>query len=484
MADLGAVQTDTGGPPRTSGPTPDAASSPSSSAAAASGPAAPRSPTEALANSPTTADAISASRSYTDSIAAQPTAADSIAAQASAIGAITGAQAIATAQLSEAINSSDLRIGSTGYAVEQMQDMLNEKGQNAGPSDGAFGNNTLTAVQNFQRGRIDEIDQSLASGSPSINQALLTQQRTALESELNQNVASQQTIDQLSTLGVGDNGANVRRLQVDLNRMEHDAGTADGAFSDGTLIAVTSFQNERITELNTALQTILPISEIISVVQTRQILINERDANVAGPETLKQLDQKLDSSFIIQNKPVNADLKVAGGLVTDDPRIEQQHIPALESGAFANHITSVEKIVLHRTVTSTTEQTFASFNSGNNYGTHFVVGKDGTIYQTANLDQRTIHVAGHNSSSVGIEVVGMPLDAQGNTTLGPPNGNPVTSWEALTPEQADSVAYLTNSLNNYYGLPTDSIAVHENLAAKTAGEGATVYDAVQSDLIN
>ena len=130
---------------------------------------------------------------------------------------------------------------------------------------------------------------------------------------------------------------------------------------------------------------------------------------------------------------------------------------------------------MHRTVNSSAQSTFNSFNRGSKpYGTYFVVDKDGKIYQTANLNA--------NSYSVGIEVVGMPLDKNGKPTVGSPNGNNVHSWQKLTVKQTQGVACLTKYLLIHYGLTQSDIAVHEDVAAKTEGEGRTVYNAIKEYL--
>ena len=161
-------------------------------------------------------------------------------------------------------------------------------------------------------------------------------------------------------------------------------------------------------------------------------------------------------------------------------RIKKHHTPKLERRDYTQQI---KKIILHRTVNSSAQSTFNSFNRGlKPYGTHFVVDKDGEIYQTANLNKLTIHAGNANPYSVGIEVVGMPLDKNGKSTLGPPNGNKVHSWQKLTVEQTQSVACLTRYLLIHYGLTQSDIAVHEDVAAKTEGEGRTVLNAIKEYL--
>ncbi|MGP5193852.1 LysM peptidoglycan-binding domain-containing protein [Psychrobacter celer] len=172
----------------------------------------------------------------------------------------------------------------------------------------------------------------------------------------------------------------------------------------------------------------------------------------------------------------NNKLPMQAGFLTHS-RIIKHHTPKLER---RNYTQEIRKIILHRTVNSSAQSTFNSFSRGSKpYGTHFVVDKDGKIYQTANLNKLTIHAGNANPYSVGIEVVGMPLDKNGKPTVGPPNGNKVHSWQKLTMKQTQSVACLTKYLLIHYGLTQSNIAVHEDVAAKTEGEGRTVYNAIK-----
>ncbi len=51
-------------------------------------------------------------------------------------------------------------------------------------------------------------------------------------------------------------------------------------------------------------------------------------------------------------------------------------------------------------------------------------------------------------------------------------------WESVTNEQSQSVACLVSFLLEHYSLSMNDIKVHEELCAKTKGEGKTVYDAI------
>lgn len=171
-------------------------------------------------------------------------------------------------------------------------------------------------------------------------------------------------------------------------------------------------------------------------------------------------------------------------------RVIKNHVSVIEHDNFSDAKTSVQKIILHRTAGGTTEACIRAFKSGrknksggiDHYGTHFIVGKDGIITQTANLNKKTWHCKGWNSKSVGIEVVGYAIDKNGKPTLGLKGQNPVAGWENLTDKQAKSVACLVKALLNYYDLDKTNIDCHEHLAAKEEGEGQIVYNAIKDYL--
>ncbi|KFF13071.1 hypothetical protein IW15_09910 [Chryseobacterium soli] len=171
-------------------------------------------------------------------------------------------------------------------------------------------------------------------------------------------------------------------------------------------------------------------------------------------------------------------------------RVTQNHISIIEHGNFKDPKNNIQKVILHRTAGGTTQACINAFKSGrknkkgdiDHFGTHFVVGKDGLITQTANLSKITWHCAGWNSKSIGIEVVGFATDKDGKPTLGLKGQNPVTGWENLTEEQSKSVACLVKALLNYYSLDKSKIDCHEHLAPKEVGEGQIVYNAIKKYL--
>ncbi|MGQ4661467.1 N-acetylmuramoyl-L-alanine amidase [Lysobacter sp. F6437] len=177
-------------------------------------------------------------------------------------------------------------------------------------------------------------------------------------------------------------------------------------------------------------------------------------------------------------------------------------IAALEHG----RLQGPRAIVMHRTVSSTARSSLNAFRRG--IGTHFLIGKDGLIYQTASLLEKTHHVgpirsrcyeegtcdareqatieslerreayrAVHdhdkakpyperfpmNEDSVGIEVVAMYAAA-------------TRQWDPPTTEQSESIAQLVQILQKQYSLTDADVYEHDRISRKTTGEGAGLYD--------
>jgi len=162
------------------------------------------------------------------------------------------------------------------------------------------------------------------------------------------------------------------------------------------------------------------------------------------------------------------------GMVTDS-RVTKNRIKKLEKEPMSR----VNSIILHRTVSSSANSTLSSFSS-RGIGTHFLVGKDGKIFNTASLNNATHHILESqvkqgmgilNNTAIGVEVVGN-YDQESKT------------WDPLSSEQIESTAFLVNSLEKTYSLDENNIHNHEDIQPKTAGEGGTVYNAIAPFLEN
>lgn len=175
-----------------------------------------------------------------------------------------------------------------------------------------------------------------------------------------------------------------------------------------------------------------------------------------------------------------------------------RQIPALEHGPLPD----IRAIVLHRTDSSTSASAFRAFERG--IGTHFVVDKDGTVYQTASLNHKTWHVGkirsrceadgscepseaaalrkmsfsqkhGYEKSKPYPQRYPMNEDSVGIETVA--DYDPQTStWDAATAAQAESIRALVYLLKREYGLSESDIYEHDRISYKTAGEGADLYD--------
>lgn len=174
-------------------------------------------------------------------------------------------------------------------------------------------------------------------------------------------------------------------------------------------------------------------------------------------------------------------------------------------------IEKINAIVLHRTNSSTKESALSSFKSG--IGTHFLIDKNGDIYQTAGLSTyvyqigfiqarcendkactsmdkkilNKINAQKHKSYSKIFEEIHeyeilkkYPIrypyngDAVGIEVVAKYHKNTKT-WEASTNEQKKSVNKLVDILINIYELTNEDVYEHDKIGHKTAGEGKGLY---------
>jgi N-acetyl-anhydromuramyl-L-alanine amidase AmpD len=176
-------------------------------------------------------------------------------------------------------------------------------------------------------------------------------------------------------------------------------------------------------------------------------------------------------------------------------------------------LNKVTSIVLHRTASSTADSVLGAYSQGRKYGAHFLIAKNGQIYQTANLKKRCLHVGillprckieencdpkelktinaliheeglgfgrrarnlsrheaakkyplryPSNDDSIGIEAVGRFLPDK-------------KTFEIPTSKQCSSLKWLTNLLIGEYGLALRSdVYAHGKIARKEVTEGAQI----------
>jgi N-acetyl-anhydromuramyl-L-alanine amidase AmpD len=179
---------------------------------------------------------------------------------------------------------------------------------------------------------------------------------------------------------------------------------------------------------------------------------------------------------------------------------------AIAPGIERRRMTHVHGIVVHQTGSSTASATLNSYMNPTN-GAHFLIDKDGTIYQTASLFRQTWHVgklrarclaeqrcrpgeaadlakmapsARHthemrksvpdrypaNQDSIGIELVGQAFPLNGSNS-------DRRTYEAVTAEQNASLAWLIKSLTDTLGIPMNEIFRHPVVSQKNVTEAAS-----------
>ncbi|MDM0078262.1 peptidoglycan recognition family protein [Variovorax sp. J2P1-59] len=165
----------------------------------------------------------------------------------------------------------------------------------------------------------------------------------------------------------------------------------------------------------------------------------------------------------------------------------------------------INGIVIHQTDSPTAEATFNSYRNAGANGAHFLIEKDGTIYQTASLYRRANHVgklksrclANHtctptdlkiveqlrnkptplsrhehakphpdrypsNGDSIGIELVGMSLGPKDNKT-----------YESVTDAQNASLKWLMKELSETLRISLREVFRHPEVAWKVKTEAST-----------
>ena len=185
-----------------------------------------------------------------------------------------------------------------------------------------------------------------------------------------------------------------------------------------------------------------------------------------------------------------------------DPKVKQKRFKRIEHGK----LTAIHAIVVHQTDAPTAQHTFNGYNAGGN-GAHFLIAKNGDIYQTASLHMRCYHVGrlikskcltlnknncsnpamtkiltmswrsrikaldSHeraksypdrypvNSDSVGIELVGKHLDDK--------------SYETVTADQNVSLQWLVKELHSHFNTGNADVYKHPSVSYKNPGEAST-----------
>lgn len=185
-----------------------------------------------------------------------------------------------------------------------------------------------------------------------------------------------------------------------------------------------------------------------------------------------------------------------------DKKVILQRFPSIEHGA----LVGVHAIVVHQTDAPTVQHTFNGYKAGGN-GAHFLIDKNGLIYQTASMHKRCYHVGRLikskcltinnnscnsaamakiqamswtnqikaldaleraksypsrypiNSDSIGIELVGKHIDNK--------------TYEKITAQQNSSLQWLVSELYKHFSLTASDVYKHPEVSYKNPGEAST-----------
>ncbi|MGH8435997.1 MAG: peptidoglycan recognition protein family protein [Pseudomonas sp.] len=184
-------------------------------------------------------------------------------------------------------------------------------------------------------------------------------------------------------------------------------------------------------------------------------------------------------------------------------RILHERRPNIERGA----LTAVRGIIVHQTGGSNADSTLNSYKLVGAKGAHFLIEREGTIYQTASLKRKTMHVgalkarcvmdqrctpaelkalktfapkAEHrreslkqvpdrfpsNEDSIGIELVG---ELAGDSK----RPDHEREYECVTNEQNDSLKWLVAELQMSLGLSLTEVFRHPDASRKNPTEAST-----------
>ncbi|WP_145750075.1 peptidoglycan recognition protein family protein [Nitrospirillum amazonense] len=177
-----------------------------------------------------------------------------------------------------------------------------------------------------------------------------------------------------------------------------------------------------------------------------------------------------------------------------DPRVKKTPFFNLKHGL----MDVIHGIIVHQTASPSAQSTFNSYKSADPNGAHFLIDKDGTIYQTASVTWKVWHVGKirsrclvnytctpleirklksssqiqkterekkfpdrypMNEDSLGIEIVSAVIGDEKH-----PN------FETVTDEQNGSLTWLISELKQKFSVPPTEIYRHPDVAYKNAHE--------------
>lgn len=179
-----------------------------------------------------------------------------------------------------------------------------------------------------------------------------------------------------------------------------------------------------------------------------------------------------------------------------DRRVKLAISPLIERG----DLPIIHGIVIHQTASATASSTLSGYKLPKANGAHFLIDKDGTVYQTASLHKKTHHVGFIKSRCIA-EKSCSPVDLKAlrgkkvgagigriemrkpypkrypfnDDSIGIENVSMARNgvFEPLTTEQQASLSWLLDELVHTLNLSTADIFRHSEVSWKLESEGAS-----------
>jgi N-acetyl-anhydromuramyl-L-alanine amidase AmpD len=193
----------------------------------------------------------------------------------------------------------------------------------------------------------------------------------------------------------------------------------------------------------------------------------------------------------------------AQGLVVDG-RIVRAIRPAIERAPML----IIRGLIVHQTGGGSAQSALESYQRQSANGAHFLIDKDGTLYQTASLRKQTWHTGKlrsrcmlearcstaeqrlnnsfnpsqenareqlksvpdrypSNADAIGIELVGEALPRGGSTP------DALKTYEPVTPAQNAALQWLIQELSNTLNIPLSEVFRHPTVSRKNPTEAST-----------
>lgn len=180
------------------------------------------------------------------------------------------------------------------------------------------------------------------------------------------------------------------------------------------------------------------------------VLFGTHNVEVAPRDKLMPIAEQMTLDELKDEYNSGGEPKPGTGESAEKPAVLWRNTPNQSS----RNGVPIKKIVLHYTTSSNPQGTISWFaNPASRVSAHYMVGRDGTIWQFVADDRKAWHAAGHNADSIGIE-------------------NVAAAGQKLTNEQEQALVKLCRFLMAEYKIPASQVTAHKYLPYATSCPGS------------